>query len=69
MSNRDLQEILNNEELYARFITAGRRPRRHRTRCSGPLVLVAAPFENLAQLETSGIDIDARVRMDSTSGA
>jgi iron complex outermembrane recepter protein len=69
VSNRDLQEILNNETLYARFITRGPPTSDDIARgAPGPLVLVAAPFENLAQLETSGIDIDARVRVDSGIG-
>jgi iron complex outermembrane receptor protein len=64
VSSRDLQEILNNETLYARFITRGPPTSDDLGRgAPGPLVLVAAPFENLSELETAGLDIDARVRV------
>lgn len=64
VSSRDFQFILDNEALYARYVTRGAPSSDDVQRgAPGPLVIVAVPFENLSSVETKGIDVDARVRI------
>jgi iron complex outermembrane receptor protein len=63
VSSRDFQFILDNEALYAQYVSRGAPTGDDVARgAPGSLVLVAVPYENLAYVKTSGFDIDARVR-------
>ena len=69
VSSRDFQFILDNEALYSQYVTRGAPTSDDVARgAPGPLVIVAVPFENLSQVETSGIDIDARLRFGGEAG-
>jgi iron complex outermembrane receptor protein len=68
VSSRDFQTILNNEDRYAQYVTRGPATSEDIARgAPGPIVLVAVPFENLSEVDTSGVDIDARLRLEAGS--
>ncbi len=63
VSSRDFQTILDNEARYAQYVTRGPQTSDDIARgAPGPIVIVAVPYENLSQVETKGVDVDARVR-------
>ena len=69
VSSRDFQFILDNETLYAQYVTRGTPSADDVLRgAPGPLVLVGVPFENLSLVETSGVDVDARLRFGGPLG-
>jgi iron complex outermembrane receptor protein len=69
VSSRDFQTILNNEDRYAQYVTRGVPTSEDIARgAPGAIVLVAVPFENLSAIDTSGLDVDARVRFSAGGG-
>lgn len=66
VQSRDFQDILDNEVLNQRYVTRGAPTSDDIARgAPGPLVLVAAPYDNLDAVETSGIDVDLRGRWNA----
>jgi iron complex outermembrane recepter protein len=64
--SRDFQDILDNEAQNQRYVTRGAPTSDDVARgAPGPLVLVAAPYDNLDRVETSGIDVDLRTRWNA----
>ena len=62
--NRDFQTILDHEDQYGQYVTRGVPTAEDIARgAPGAIVLVAAPYENLSAIETSGFDVDARWRI------
>jgi iron complex outermembrane receptor protein len=67
ISSRDFQFILDNEPLYAQFVTRGPATSDDIARgAPGPIVIVAVPYENLSSVQTKGIDVDARIRWSAS---
>ena len=63
VSSRDFQTILNQEDRYAQYVTRGTPSSEDLARgAPGAIVLVSVPFENLSEIDTRGLDVDARVR-------
>ncbi len=68
VSSRDFQFILDNESRYPQYVVRGTPTGEDIARgAPGAIVVVAVPYENLSVLETSGIDVDARVRLPETA--
>jgi iron complex outermembrane receptor protein len=69
VSNRDFQTILNGEDRYAQYVTRGPATAEDIARgAPGAIVLVSVPFENLSSIDTSGLDVDARLRLPAFGG-
>ena len=66
VASQDFQFFLDNETRYSQFVTRGAPTADDIARgAPGPVVLVSAPFENLFQVDTSGVDVDARLRFNA----
>jgi iron complex outermembrane receptor protein len=64
VSSRDFQFILDNEARYPQYVIRGAPTGEDISRgAPGAIAVVAVPYENLSSLQTSGFDVDARVRL------
>jgi iron complex outermembrane receptor protein len=63
VASQDFQFFLDNEDRFGTQVVRGTPTADDIARgAPGPVVLVTAPFENLFQVDTSGVDVDARLR-------
>ena len=66
VNSQDFQFFLDNEDRFPHNVVRGAPTSDDLARgAPGPVVLVTAPFENLFEVQTSGVDVDARVRWNA----